>query len=290
MISRRTLNAAVIGAFSSSKMAGATERWLVYYSNREPIKTFEPYSWLILDSQYHPPLAALATMGKNFVGYVSLGEASPHYSYFEELKSEGLLVRPSPTWEGNYYIDIRDTRWLSRVREKIIPQVLRQGFQGLFLDTLDSPLYLEQRAPTPYGGMAAAAVQLVREIRRAYPRITLVVNRAYSLLERLDADIDVALGESVYATFDFGHKKYRLVDPPIYRQQVEWLQAAARRRPGLRIFTLDYWEPSDQEGIARIYREERANGFVPYVATIDLTTVVREPGAMRLTPYAKDSR
>jgi len=229
-ITRRALNAAVVGAFTTSKMAGETGRWLVYYSNQEPITTFQPYSCVILDSQYHPPLAPLVKMGKNVVGYVSLGEASRHYSYFEELKSEGLLVRPSPTWEGNQYVDIRDTRWLTRVREKIIPQVLRQGFQGLFLDTLDSALHLEQTAPAQYGGMAAAAVQLIRDIRREYPRITLVINRAYSLLERLDSDIDVALGESVYATFDFENKKYRLVDPGIYRQQVEWLQAAARRR------------------------------------------------------------
>ncbi|MGH9718827.1 MAG: endo alpha-1,4 polygalactosaminidase, partial [Bryobacteraceae bacterium] len=118
---------------------------------------------------------------------------------------------------------------------------------------------------------------LVRTIRRRFPRITIVLNRAYSLLERVDGDVDVALGESVYATFDFAEKKYRLVDGESYRLQVSWLQTAKKRRPRLRVFTLDYWDPSDPAGISQIYREQRANGFLPYVTTIDLTQVVAEP-------------
>jgi hypothetical protein len=43
------------------------------------------------------------------------------------------------------------------------------------------------------------------------------------------------------------------------------------------VFTLDYWNPEDAAGIRRIYRTERANGFHPYVATIKLDRIVREP-------------
>ena len=267
----------LLGGLAAKTTVAQAERWLVYYSNTEPTRTFNPYSLLILDGRYHPPLRPLAESGKTLVGYLSLGEAAKDYTYFGALQSEGLLVRPSSTWQGNYYIDIRDPRWRARVCESIIPEILARGFHGLFLDTLDNALHLEQTDPAKYKGMNEAGAQLISAIRCRFPKILLVLNRAYTLLDTVVTDIDVALGESVYATFDFQRKKYCLVDAGLYKTQVTMLQAAVRKRPGLRIFTLDYWDPSDAEGIARIYKEQRSNGFSPYVATIDLTRIVNEP-------------
>jgi hypothetical protein len=62
-----------------------------------------------------------------------------------------------------------------------------------------------------------------------------------------------------------------------YRYQVDLLQAARKRCPSLRIFTLDYWNPDDRAGLRKIYRVQRANGFEPYVSTIALDRVVLEP-------------
>lgn len=276
-MTRRTLGGALLGAVANRNMGAQTGRWLVYYSNQAPVHAFDPYSFLILDSRYHPPLAPLRKQGKRLIGYISLGEASEDYAYFGDLLAEGLLLKASATWKGNRYIDIRDRRWHARLCEKIVPAVLAKGFDGLFLDTLDSPLHMEQVEPAAFAGMAASAAQLIQELRRRYPRITIVLNRAYSLLDKVDSHIDVALGESVYSTFDFERKEYRLVAPETYRLQVRWLQEAARRRSGLRVFTLDYWNPADPAGIAKIYREERANGFAPYVTSVDLTNVVNEP-------------
>jgi len=67
------------------------------------------------------------------------------------------------------------------------------------------------------------------------------------------------------------------VQRDLYREQVKLLQAVQKRRPGLKIFTLDYWDPADIAGVTRIYREQRANGFEPYVATVELDRIVREP-------------
>jgi hypothetical protein len=55
------------------------------------------------------------------------------------------------------------------------------------------------------------------------------------------------------------------------------MRQAQRRDPKLRLFSLDYWSPDDHKGIARIYAQERANGFIPYVGTRDLTKIVIEP-------------
>ena len=67
------------------------------------------------------------------------------------------------------------------------------------------------------------------------------------------------------------------VDEALYQSQVAMLQDAQRRNPALRVFTLDYWDPSDAEGLREIYHRQRAQGFSPYVATIALDEVIVEP-------------
>jgi uncharacterized protein (TIGR01370 family) len=211
------------------------------------------------------------------VGYLSLGEASPDYEYFDELRRQRLLVRPSSTWAGNYYIDIRDRRWHSRVCDELIPWIQGKGFDGLFFDTLDSALALEDSDPVRFSGMAQAAADLIAEIRRRNPRSVLMLNRAYKLLPAVEQHLDVVVAESVYHTFDFDTKRYIPVAEAVSAQQVAWLREAQRRRPDLLVFTLDYCDPSDIEAIRRTYAFEEQNGFCPYVTSIDLTTVVPKP-------------
>jgi uncharacterized protein (TIGR01370 family) len=266
---------------SSSTQDVPPDRWIVYYGNQEPSETFASCPYVVFDSRYHPPISPLLGQGRKIVGYLSLGEASPDYDYFSDLESAGILIQPSTTWPGNQYIDVRDRRWRERVYDQLVPWVLGQGFDGVFLDTLDSPLAMEESDPVGYSGMAAAAATLVQDMRRRHPGITIMLNRSYRLLPVVEQYIDVAVAESVYATYDFDRKVYVMVSPENYAQQLSWLRAAQIRRPQLKIFTLDYCDPGDRALIQEIYRVERQNGFCPYVTSIDLATVVAEPVSVR---------
>lgn len=251
--------------------------WVVYYADKEPVEAFESFRLLVLDSETHPPLRPLSERGKVLLGYLSVGEVESHRPWYAKVKRWGILKDENPNWKGSYYVDLRDPRWISLVVEELVPMLLRRGFDGVFLDTLDNPVYLEQAQPQKYKGMTEAAAQLVRAIRRNYPAIPIMMNRAYPLLPRVERDIDFELGESVYADYDFKTKSYKLVDRPLYQEQVKLLKDAQKRRPELRVMTLDYWSPADPDGVRRIYKEQRANGFDPYVATIDLDRIVKEP-------------
>ncbi len=255
----------------------AAAPWMVYYSAAAPAAAFDAFGLLVLDSVAHPSLAELKDRGKILLGYISLGEVASYRGWFDDLSRQGLLLAENPNWKGSFYIDLRDRRWTKRVIEEIVPAILFEGFDGLFLDTLDNPIHLERVEPETYAGMTAAAARLVRALRLHYPTIPIMLNRAYPLLPEVEDAIDMALGESVYADYDFETGTYGLVDPETYRLQVEFLTAARARRPELRVMTLDYWDPDDTEGIRRIYEVERANGFEPYVATIALDRIVPRP-------------
>lgn len=252
------------------------ERYAVYYSDKAPISAFGPYQTLVLDARYHPPLQPLKEQGKLLLGYISLGEVDKDSPWFRAMKEQGLLLNRNENWDSST-VDIRSSVWQRAVIEDLIPAVLREGFDGIFFDTLDSPLDLERRKPERYAGMEEAAVQLVQAVRMHYPELRIMVNRAYPILPRLAPVIDMALGESVYADYDFERQSYSRVPPPLYHQQVEWLQQAKAINPNLKVYTLDYAKPSQRQKIAKIYRIQRENGFIPYVATIKLNRLVPEP-------------
>jgi hypothetical protein len=159
-----------------------------------------------------------------------------------------------------------------------IPRLIARGFTGIFMDTLDTPPYLEQMQPDKYGGMRDAAVELVRSIRRAFPGITILMNRGYALLPELLGEIDAVVAESLLATYDFGGRSYKMVDPGVATEHLKILAAATSGgKAALPVLSLDYWDSEDPITIREIYARERALGHRPYVGPILLDRVLAEP-------------
>ncbi len=252
------------------------EKFAVYYSDAAPAAQFKPFDVIVLDENY-PSIAALSEQGKTLLGYISMGEVTEQSPYFSSLRNKGLLIRENPNWKGSHYVDIRSAYWQGAVIEDLVPKILSKGFNGIFIDTLDSPLDAERENPKTYSGMSDAAVKLLKAIRMHYPSMKIMVNRAYPILPRIAPIIDMELGESVFTDYDFTKKTYAKVDPDLYRQQIKWLQDAKKINPSLSVYTLDYADPLDSAFIREIYNVQRANGFTPYVATINLEEIVDEP-------------
>ena len=127
-------------------------------------------------------------------------------------------------------------------------------------------------------------MQLVRSIRLHYPNISLAMNRAYPILPEVEHLLNYELAESVYGDYDFINRTYSPTPVSLAKRQVEMLQAAQNRRPGLTILTLDYWNPSDHRGIQKLYDKQRANGFQAYVGTINLDRIVQLESAETNSP------
>lgn len=267
----------VFAAIDVSCFAHEEKRWAVYYSDQASVHEFAPYSLVVLDGDYHPLLEGFLERGQEILGYLSLGEARCDQSFFKTLQNEEMLLHENSDWEGNYVIDIRDKRWSKRVIEELVPALLYQRFDGVFLDTLDSSIGLEQKDPEEHQGMKLAAIELVKAIRYHYPTIKIMMNRAFDILPDVAFDIDMALGEGTLTKYDFKKKKYELVSDQNYREVVQLLKEGQEINPSLEVYTLDYWNLDDSEEIKNIYRKQRQNGFIPYVSTITLDQVVPEP-------------
>ncbi len=264
-------------AQSPAPAAAATSRWAVCYTDAPTSFDLAAYDLVVLDPDRHPPLAPMVERGRTVLAYLSLAEVTESRSYFAELRQRGLLLGAHPYWDEAHYIDLRRAEWTRMVVEDLVPRILATGFSGIFFDTLDDAEYFETKDPSRYRGMRRAAAELVRSIRHHYRDAVLMVNRGYDLMPEIAGSIDILLGESVLSTFDAGRKSFRRVPAEDAAWQIGALRAARARNPKLRLFTLDYWDPADAQGVRQLYREQRANGFSPYVSTPALDALVGEP-------------
>ena len=252
-------------------------RWAVCYSASAEPAALARYDLVVLDAVRHPSLAPLLAQKRTVLAYLSLTEMVKGHDAFPELERAGVVLDPHPGWNGTYYLDFRRPEWTRLVLDRLVPRALKAGFTGMFLDTLDDAAFLEAQDPVRYRGMHEAAVRLVRAIREQHPQIVLMVNRGYTLMPELAAAVDIVLGESVVSTFRSDMKAYARVSDGDVAWQLNALREARATNPALRVLTLDYWDPADAEGIRRIYKKQRANGFSPYVSTPTLDTLVEEP-------------
>jgi polysaccharide biosynthesis protein PelA len=267
----------IVGRLAPARAApdNMFDPFVVYYGYElEP--SVEKFRLAVLDSDVAPD--AFARLRKTVkLGYLSIGEVSRQRSYFQALAGEGLLGAPNPNWPDAHYVDLRTAQWQTFVTDKLIPGILQRGFDGIFFDTLDNAEFLEFRHPATYAGMMDAAVETVLAVRRKFPRIKIMINRGYGILPRIAGAFDMLLGESVRTRFTSAGT-YEYLSNEDYEWQRSHMAAARRRDPSLGVYSLDYWDPASAAEIADIYREQRRNGFIPYVATWDLNRVVLQDG------------
>jgi polysaccharide biosynthesis protein PelA len=271
-----TLMAPALALPGSSETAWPRQeepKFVVYYGKQDQVM-LDDFDLAVLDSNIDPHVPLRLGRHGRTLGYLSLGEVHLGRPWAAEMERQGLLLDNNPKWRDARFVDLRDERWKARVLDQLIPDILSRGFTGLFLDTLDDAGYLESVDLPRFSGMKDAAVDLVSAMRSRFPKIPIMVNRAYDILPRIVSKVDMVLGESVHATYDVTTSSYASVPITDIRWQIYRLHEARRLKPGLGLYCLNYWMPNDPVGIARIYAEAREDGLVPYVATFDLTQVV----------------
>lgn len=251
--------------------------WAACYRADIAPERLKGFDLLVLDGGYRGDIARLKRDGATVLAYVSLGEVASSRPHFARAKAAGLLVQENSNWKGAWMVDVRKSAWHDLVVDEVVQALLARGFDGLFLDTVDSSLQLEKTRPAEFRGMGAAVVALVSRLHRQHPRMQLMINGALPLAGALRGQLKMMAMESTLTAWDFktGAARWRTADE---RQWVANVVGKARAaNPDLKVFSLDYWDPADDSGLRRIYRQQRDAGMIPYVATIALDRVVREP-------------
>ena len=252
---------------SPKKLPTHITSWAAYYNDTLPADMFAGLDLVVFDARYHPDIAPLQ---KTVVlGYVTMGEVYDDAPEKAELEAGNALLFHNARW-NSHAVDLTAPRWRTLVMQKV-DNVIDQGFDGVFIDTVDSPLsWAKTQNPKRYAAQKQAAIQLIHDIRLKYPKKKIMLNRGFDIAGQAAFDIDYLLAESILTHKDDFTGQFALVTPKAYQDAMEQLHTIVARAGKLQVLTLDYWDMGDTNGVERIYKKQRASGFTPYVTTPDL--------------------
>lgn len=197
------------------------------------------------------------------LAYFSIGEAESYRYYWNPAWAAtppGWLKRENPHWKGNFLVDYADPRW-KRIVFDYLDRISEAGFDGVYLDKIDSYLDLEVRGPAP---MQRFVTEIAERGRQARPGFLVIAQNAEGLL---------------------AHAAYRAVIDGLGREDLFWNQEG-RGKPtpaeskawamrlldklvadGKPVFTVDYVRGAT---VRRVYEDARAKGYVPYATRVEL--------------------
>jgi hypothetical protein len=210
-----------------------------------------------------------------WLAYVSVGEIHESVPCFGDLRREGALLGTNPRWPGAHYVDIGHPAWRRRCLEPRLELVAREGFHGVFLDTLDSAV----DGPAARGDPArarAAVVEAVRRIRALHPGWLILPNGGLGL-DGLTTLVDGWAIEDAFGGYDWAAHRY--VDTSPAREAIVLPALRGLRRRGLPIFVLDYAGEHDVERRARLLARCGAEGLRCAVDALPGEIVDRESPA-----------
>lgn len=250
----------------------------VCYYGQGRLDELKRFDLVILQPEHYTAadLDSLRANGTISLAYLSLGEdtvLAPDASWY--LRSSNGTPLENLDW-NTYYIDTREISWHEYLISTLIPPILQERhFDGLFLDTIDSPdLFPEIRT---------SMIALVDAIRAAYPSTILVVNRGFTILEQIVSCVDGVMFECFSTCHRAGH--YATWSSPIreYNSRLaDWLNHLRLTHP-INILALDYALPTEKPRIEYATRRALAYGFLPYVSTWDLGEIFFLDGVKRKT-------
>ena len=169
---RRRVIKVLIPAILVVFFIGLSQMWddnytnfIVYYGDIFPKECEKEYNVFILSPHTQANITKLAD--KHLIaGYLSLGEVDSKQPYFKEISHKNFVLHNNPFWSDAKLVDVRDTAWHGFILDEMIPNLIEKGFNGLFLDALDSALELERTYPVRYKGSTESLISLIKKIKQ----------------------------------------------------------------------------------------------------------------------------
>ena len=260
---------------SAKPVEAIQSRLYVNYSAKPDPQDLTTFDLCILDPEADVDLTAGHSVGHSFLAYISTVEVRPGSPMEKRvLKHKIPMVGGNVDW-GTRLLDITDPEWLPMIVDGLARDASAKGYDGFFLDTLDSAELLTRQSPEKARSYHQVLVKLVKELRAKYPAAKIVTNRGFDLVDEIAADINGVLVESVFQTFDPKTKRYRSVSP----DDTAWLERRIRsvQMHKLPVYAVDYVQPDQKDLAGETARKLSSLGCIPFVTTHDLNGTALAP-------------
>jgi hypothetical protein len=216
------------------------------------------YDFSILDLQAEPDLRPGHAAGKKFFSYLSIGEIAGDAPYLADAQARGISMVSENTEWSSYYPDIADPKWADFVIQVLAPAIIAKGFDGFFLDTVDSVDTLSRLNPLKAADYRAGMISLIGRLKQSFPDKEIILNHGFTVFDAVKDCVKGVMVEELFQKDDYSA-----------RPANEVAYIVARLGPitaaGKSVYVVDYVPESNlplaQETAARI----SSLGFNPVV-------------------------
>ena len=265
LLARLALLAAALFAPAARAAAAEPLSFYVNYSARVPVAPLLAHPLSIVHPDAELDLAAAHKAGNRVLAYLSFGEIAADAPYRPEALRRNLpLAGRNALWNSDL-LDLADSRWADFLVGELAAAAARRGFDGFFLDTLDSVDLVAPADPARTAALRAGLVAAVKRLRAAFPQHRIVVNRGFFAFAELRDTVDGVLVESLYETHDFATKAHRAVPAADTAHLLDALRPVTAA--GRAVYILDYTDPADPARADAAVARIRAHGFHAFVST-----------------------
>ncbi|MFN8528404.1 MAG: endo alpha-1,4 polygalactosaminidase [Anaerolineae bacterium] len=208
-------------------------------------------------------LLTLTNSGTLALAYLSIGEVEPTRAWYTDGRVlPAWILGENPNW-GSSYIDANAAGWQDLMVD-VAGQYLAQGFNGIFLDTIDTV--------DVYPSIRPGMITLIQRLRETFPNAILVQNRGFSVMDETASLVDGIMIESLTTSYDFATTTYIPVPSGTYDDLIQQLQQL-HQETGLVVLALDYAAPGDAETAQIARQAAQSYGFISAVSEITLQQV-----------------
>ena len=239
---------------------GAPGSVAFFYGAQPPWPELAQFDWVVLEPK-HASTTGLQTLrkdGSKAFAYLAVGEALA-----DESIDPALALGRNTAWSSNV-MDLANPAWHAHLLNKA-RALQAQGYQGLFLDTLDSyQLLPEAQRAAQLRGLKTLIEQLHREL----PSMALFFNRGFEVVEGLSWQPDAVAAESLYASWDQALRVFKEVPA----DDRAWLKGkfAELKQRGIPVVVIDYLPPERRDEARQLARRLSAEGYIPWVSVPQL--------------------
>lgn len=249
----------------------AIENVAFFYAPNIPVKILGQYQYVILeaDNTKEGELLALKKEGAKAIAYVSIGEISPTRKWYKEVDRSWVLGKNN-IWDSEV-MDLNNEAWHDFIIDQLVSPLYEKGYQGIFLDTLDSfNLFAKDEASKQR--QIKGLIRLLSRIREKHPKIKLFANRGFEVMPQVGKLFDAVVAESLYASWDNTKKVYKEVKA----EDSQWLLGKLKQLQeelALTVIIIDYVDPSDTKEAKAIAKKIQKHDFIPWIAAPALDNI-----------------
>jgi len=238
-----------------------------FYGANPPVNVLSQFDRLVLEPENvnSDELLQLKRGGAVAYSYLSIGEVGEHRNWFDRVP-QGAVAGTNGDWNSKL-MNLSDPAWQRFVLQRASELALR-GYDGLFLDTMDS-YQLFAKTDTERQEQEAALTNLVYRIKRKYPQLSIITNRGFEVIDRIGTYIDAVAAESLYAGWNNGEQVYTEV-PEADRQWLQQKFQQIKRQFPIDTIAIDYVPPNDRSKARTIAAKISADGSIPWIANPSL--------------------